>query len=172
VGVIKSWRSESFNPKIFVIALGSNNIGKDGPSSWVTIVNKALTEIGPGHEVHWIGIGFRDETYDVVGTEVVSGLAKVLKDCAKEKPELTFEDWNAYIRTQPQDGIWAKKNSAPAPAPGIHMTFPGYDIRNAWVASRLPVVPKPPTPTTPALAGLGAIAATGYPEPGSDEPEN
>jgi hypothetical protein len=127
--VIKSWRAAGFDPKIFVIALGSGNKNAQ-PAAWTKEVNKVLTEIGPGHEVHWIGLGFKDAADPRVQS---------FTDMVKVIPGLIFEDWNTYVRAQPQDGIWLAGDDQ-----GVHMTGVGYVIRNTWTASVLPAGPIPP----------------------------
>jgi hypothetical protein len=123
--VIRSWRAGGFDPHIFVVALGTND--KDAsPGFWREQVGKVLAEIGPGHDVHWVGMGFRnpDDPRVASFTETVSPI-----------DGLTFHDWNAYIRTQPQEGIWL-----PTDVQGVHMVPAGYAIRNPWIAALVPEV--------------------------------
>jgi hypothetical protein len=120
--VIRGWRAEGFNPRIFIIALGTNNKGAT-PAVWQREVGKVLAEIGPGHEVHWIGLGFADKTKTQV---------KEFKDTLDGMAGVKFHDWNAHVHGLPQEGLWMRTDSK-----GIHMTAAGYDIRNTYYATVL-----------------------------------
>jgi hypothetical protein len=105
---------------------------------WRNEITKVLKAIGPGHTVHWVGLGFRnpDDARVAHFNTFITGIFS--EPVEWQRPVTVFHDWNAHVRTLPQDGIWATGD-----AQGVHMTFPGYKIRNAYVASVIPVLPKP-----------------------------
>jgi hypothetical protein len=121
VTTIKNWKAAGFDPYTYVIALGTNN--KNATTAvQSTEINKVLTAIGPGHRIIWIGLGFRNAT----DARVLSFNANVNR-IAAERSDLSVWTFNDYIHGFPQDGLWLSTD-----AEGVHMTFPGYDLRNAY----------------------------------------
>lgn len=121
--VIRGWRAAGWDPFTYLIALGTNNKGATD-ASWRTEIGKVLTEIGPGHRIVWIGLGFRDAT-----DPRVARFNTVLASIAATRTDLTVWEWNSYVHARPQIGLWLTTDTQ-----GIHMTRAGYDVRNGYYA--------------------------------------
>lgn len=120
ITTIRKWRTAGFEPRVFVIALGTNNKGATA-AAWTKEINKVLNEIGPGHKIYWVNLGFKDQ-FD----PRVINFNNNLQTIANSRADLFPKDWNTHIHAfQQQPTLWLASD-----AQGIHMTTAGYDIRN------------------------------------------
>jgi hypothetical protein len=123
VSVVRTWRTLGFDPRVYVIALGSNNIG-----ATVTSVNQSiaalLAEIGPGHTVYWVNASFADPA-DPRVVAFDANLATV--------PGIVYLDWQTWIHSRVTTTVlWN-----PLDVNGIHMTLAGYDYRWRFIVLRV-----------------------------------
>lgn len=138
VTTINNWKTGGFDPKTYVILLGSNN--KNASTAvWTTEINKDLTAIGPGHTIIWMDLGFNNAS----DSRVLNFNAN-LATIAGQRTDLFIAEssnglgWNDWIHTQPnQPGLWLATDPD-----GVHMTMAGYSLRNQFLhQALLPYVP-------------------------------
>lgn len=134
--VVNSWRADGFDPKTWIIALGSNNVGATD-ANWVNWCGQMLDLIAAGegpYVVYWVGIAFRDDPADTR----TSRFQAVLDGLVGARPNIDLRplDWNAYVHNgRDETGLWQTGD-----ATGRHMTPTGYALRNNYVTTSTTVV--------------------------------
>lgn len=131
ITTIRKWRAAGFDPRTFIIALGTNNKNAT-PDVWTKEINKVLAEIGPNHKIYWINLGFKDQ-YDAR----VVNFNNNLNTIASSRIDLFPNDWNNHIHAFTQTNLWLTSDSQ-----GIHMTPAGYDLRNNFYRDSVQLEPK------------------------------
>jgi hypothetical protein len=144
VTTINSWKAGGFDPKTYVILLGTNN--KNATSTlWTTEINKDLNAIGPGHTIIWMDLGFKNESDSRVlnFNANLAAIAGQRSDMFIAKSSSGL-GWNEWIHTHPnQSGLWLATDPD-----GVHMTTAGYTLRNQFIGEAL-MPYAPPTDPEP-----------------------
>lgn len=138
--VIAGWRGEGWKPRVWVLALGANNIFLS-QSSWTADMNTLLDLIaldGTGQTVYIVGQVFQKasenagSTYagmeptmqtrwnDIATARQGSGMTVVPIDLAAL--------WRGYFNGGSESGYWSGGD-------GRHMTGIGYNLRNTLIGS-------------------------------------
>lgn len=125
--VIDAWRGDNFDPDTWVLALGSNNLGaSDG--QWGNWCGQALSKVAEGggqYTVYWVTTALRDDENDSRVTRFWNVLGNLTPPA---NVTLIPLDFNTAIHAHPQEGMWSETDES-----GRHMTFSGYDTRNAVI---------------------------------------
>lgn len=108
-GVIESWRTDGFDPRVWLIALGTNNAA-DGAPSWQHDVRAVINEVNSGaagnYTIYWVTTGYRQ-----ADQESQQEFLDTVQDIATEYPNVEVADYGAYLdehRDDPQwDSYWA-----------------------------------------------------------------
>lgn len=140
---INTWRSGGFDPKTWVIGLGTNN-RDDTETELTTKVNTVLDliasnaatsgrTVGDPYIVHWIGFALRDTPADSRTLLFQNVLKSISTARAGTVIRLLPWDWNSYVHNgRDETGLWIGSGSDAA---GLHYLTPGYTLRNNWVAA-------------------------------------
>ncbi len=120
--VIEKWRSTGFDPRVWVIALGTNN-ADDSADYWQEAIKQVADRInsGPAHDyvIYWISTG-----YSGPDDHRAPEFWHTLEEATSEIPHTIPCDYLAYLnkyRADPQWNSWWD---------GIHNTQAGYrDLR-------------------------------------------
>ena len=131
--VIDGWRSQGFDPKKFIFALGSNDSAATD-ATWTSQIGAILDYIasGPGSQyvVYWVNLAFSN---DPTGTSTVATRFKnVLNSLVGTRAKVTFKplDWNGWVHNgRDESTLWA------VDANNKLMTTAGYTLRNQYVAA-------------------------------------
>lgn len=148
ITVVRTWRAAGFNPRVWVIALGTNNKNAT-EAQWDSAIQLLLDEIGPGHKIYWVGLGFQNASDSRVLAFNIN-LAQIA--AARPDSDMVALDWNAATECPHSD---ASKWDA-TDAEGIHMTRAGYDIRDQWIADQI----ASEAPTDPHAEPADAVTVT------------
>jgi hypothetical protein len=152
--VVASWRASGFDPKTWIIALGTN--GANGTQSTQEgYIDSLLNSIAQGttgvYRVYWVGL-----SWQVAGNALATTFQAALnaRAAARTDIQLIPINYDALLHNgRDETGFWA---SDP------HMTTTGYATRNAIIAAATP--PSGPAYTGGAsFSGGGTLTATGKP---------
>ena len=58
IPTVQTWRSEGFDPRVFVLGLGANDVGfsQESVPKATTYIDSMMDAVGPGREVLWLNI--------------------------------------------------------------------------------------------------------------------
>jgi hypothetical protein len=131
ISVLRTWRTGGFDPKTVIVALGTNNRNST-TTLQTTHIKALLAEIGPGHRIYWVNLGFRNQS-DAAVARFNANLASI----AAARTDLTVLDWNTHVHAQPdQSRLWSATDAG-----GIHMTYAGYEVRYKFIAAAVKPLP-------------------------------
>jgi hypothetical protein len=146
IPVVQRWRAEGFDPRVWIIGLGANDVGfstTSGPKA-VAYIDSMLDAIGPSREVLWVNITHHEADWQAAWN---AALAQV----ATRRFNLHVFDW-ASIAAQHPEWIYSDQ---------VHLTPTGYRQKARMVAEATrPLMQANPVPAT-----FAATAAAG-PEAG------
>lgn len=130
--VLSGWKTQGFNPRLWITPLGANNLGATD-SQWTSMINTFLDKIqsfNGSHVVYWPCLGLRLDKNDSRVTRFLSVMRAI-----PQRPGLTVKplDWSSYIHNgRDETGLWNLSDTT-----GRHMTFAGYKIRNQYITSQV-----------------------------------
>lgn len=110
------------DPDVWVIALGTND-RHYGSATIQSNIATLLAYLGTGPRILVVGVSL--ETNDDAVVRANTNIAPAVGG----HPGAAWLDWDAYIKAQPQSGLWRPD--------GIHMNPTGYALRNAWIGSHI-----------------------------------
>ncbi len=122
--VISSWRASGFDPRVWFIALGTNN-REDDAACWKQMTQSIINQInaGPEHDyvIYWLGTGYHAASDDTL--YVQAAFQNALNQLAATNSNFHPIDYDAYLvskRSNPSYDSWWL-------ADGIHNTPTGYE---------------------------------------------
>ena len=125
IPTVQTWRSEGFDPRVFVLGLGANDVGfsQDSVPKAVAYIDSMMDAVGPGREVLWLNITHPEAAWQAAWNQA---LAQV----AARRLNLHIFDW-ATIAAQHPDWLVGD---------GVHLTPTGYRQRSLLVADATKVL--------------------------------
>lgn len=130
-GVIEDWRQDGFDPRVWLIALGTNN-SADGEQSWQYDVRAVINEINSGaagnYTIYWVTTGYQepDQNHQEAFLDTV-------QDIASEYPNVQVADYGAYLDEHRDDPEWDSYWSD-----SVHHSESGYEtLRTPFYAEVL-----------------------------------
>lgn len=151
---IDTWRAASFDPKYWIIALGTNN--QSGTNAAIKAdIRTLLAKIGPNRFVRWIGTGYYDQSdctwtyngggalgsrYSAVGVNGSPNAAvlNVIEEGTNPATEPTVVFWELNTDTAFRTGStnfteWLSSDTSSGTSQPRHMTTHGYqNFRNPF----------------------------------------
>lgn len=160
--VVRDWRSDGFNPRVWVVALGANNIF-NSQASWTTDMNNLLNVIVdevPGKTVFIVGQVFQLSSENSGST--YSGMEDTMQarwntlagnrtDCTVIPIDLRAA-WRGHFNGGSEAGYWSGGD-------GRHNTSTGYTLRYTLIADALSGE-SPDPPLTPNGLGVQPLGTT------------
>lgn len=143
---VRHIRSSGFDPPLWVIALGTNDINPTARpvgAADLTIV-ALLDEIGPGHRVVWVN------TFAARSDANARAFNERLAQLAATRPNLVIADWYSLASDNRQ---WIRDD-------GVHPTATGAVQRNEFVV-RQAFAARPAPPAPPARDPIVRLQPTG-----------
>lgn len=130
-GVIEGWREDGFDPRVWLIALGTNN-SADGEQSWQHDIRGVINEINSGqagnYTIYWVTSGYReaDQNHQQEFLDVVH-------EIAEDYPNVQVADYGAYLDEHRDDPAWDSYWSD-----AVHHSESGYEkLRTPFYAEVL-----------------------------------
>lgn len=122
--VINNWRTNGFDPRVWLIALGTNNRNEEteaGGTFWKTQIQAVVSAIMSGQAndyiIYWIGTGYEDSNTEYNCQDFQTVLTTFAS------PSFVPCDYNAYLAPFRTNANW---DSWWYGTDGIHNTNPGY----------------------------------------------
>jgi len=125
IPTVQTWRAEGFDPRVFVIGLGANDVGftEDSVPKAVALIDSMIDTIGPGREVLWLNITHPEASWQAAWNQA---LAQV----ATRRLNVHIFDWAAIAAQHPD---WLVGD-------GVHLTPTGYRQRSLLIADATKVL--------------------------------
>jgi hypothetical protein len=125
IPTVQTWRAEGFDPRVFVIGLGANDVGftEDSVPKATALIDSMLDTIGPGREVLWLNITHPEASWQAAWNTA-------LNQVAARRLNLHIFDW-ATIASQHPD--WLVGDD-------VHLTPTGYRQRSLLIADATKVL--------------------------------
>lgn len=161
--VIDSWVTAGFNPRVLVIALGTNDIMSAQSSSWSNSVDTLLAKVAsafPGtHRIYWVNavgdptIGYHGTT----GNNNIGDFDTFLDTKLAGRTDTTVLQWDDYVLANLQSmTYWANDTNH------VHMSASGYSARTSYVADQVAAdSPSPILSGALSLSGAGVLLLSG-----------
>lgn len=129
--VVKDWRAEGFDPRVWLIALGTNN-SADSDAEWSADIRAVLDEIGSGpagnYTIYWVTTGYQD-----AGEYHEQEFEDVVREIAKDYPDVTVADYSEFLEPYRDDPKWDSWWSDP-----VHHSESGYaELRTPFYVQTL-----------------------------------
>jgi hypothetical protein len=134
IPVVQRWRAEGFDPRVWIIGLGSNDVGFTTTSipRATAYIDAMLDAIGPGREVLWINITHHEPDWQAAWNEA-------LVEVAARRLNLHIFDWASIVAQHPD---WVGSDH-------VHSTPTGYRQKSLLLSD-----------ATKALLQANRVAAT------------
>ncbi len=118
---VRHIRRSGFDPDLWVIALGTNDLNISVPTTGATdaLINAMLDEIGPGHRVVWVN------AYTTKSSVNAAAFNDRLLAVSQLRPMMVVADWSSLAAEHPD---WISFD-------GVHTSPMGADQRNEWLAA-------------------------------------
>ncbi len=123
--VLRQWRAGGFDPPVWIIGVGADDVGFVGSSVAASEadIDLMLAEIGPGRDVVMATIQHQNPVWE-------ANWNRALRNVAARNPALHVVEWQAEADQHP--GWWG--------GDGVHLSPTGYRARSqALVAATLPL---------------------------------
>jgi hypothetical protein len=153
--VIDTWRANGFNPKNFLMPLGTNG-SNDTLAVQKTKINAILDVVAQGttgvYKVWWPTITWQDTTGEAAR---IATFRQAITEVAAARTDVQVVviDYDALLHNgRDESALWS---GSP------HMTSTGYALRNSIIASQLQVS----ATGTANLSGSGTLSAAATPRP-------
>ncbi len=119
IPTVQTWRAEGFDPRVWIVGLGANDVGftESSVPKAVALIDAMLDTIGPGREVLWLNITHPEPSWQAAWNQALS-------DVAARRLNLHIFDW-ASIAAQHPDWLVGD---------GVHLTPTGYRERSRLIA--------------------------------------
>ena len=119
IPTVQTWRAEGFDPRVWIVGLGANDVGftESSVPKAVALIDSMLDTIGPGREVLWLNITHPEPSWQAAWNQA-------LNDVAARRLNLHIFDW-ASIAAQHPDWLVGD---------GVHLTPTGYRERSRLIA--------------------------------------
>jgi hypothetical protein len=142
IPVVQRWRTEGFDPRVWIIGLGANDVGFSTTSvpKATAYIDAMLDAIGPGREVLWINITHHEPDWQAAWNEA-------LVEVAARRLNLHLFDWASLAAQHPE---WMAPDR-------VHSTATGYRQKSLLVANATKALMQ----ANPVPATFAATAATG-----------
>src|SRR4051794_33170457 len=145
IPTVQTWRAEGFDPRVFVLGLGANDVGfsQDSVPKAAAYIDSMLDAVGPGREVLWLNITHPEASWQAAWNTA-------LNQVAARRLNLHIFDW-ASIAAQHPDWLVGD---------GVHLTPTGYRQRSLLIADATKVLMQanPVTATFPDATAAGPTA--------------
>jgi hypothetical protein len=111
IPVVQRWRAEGFDPRVWIIGLGANDVGFSTTSvpKATAYIDAMLDAIGPGREVLWITITHHEPDWQAAWNAA-------LVEVAARRLNLHLFDWASLVAQHPE---WMAPDR-------VHSTATGY----------------------------------------------
>jgi hypothetical protein len=145
IPVVQRWRAEGFDPRVWIIGLGANDVGfsTTNVSGAAAYIDSMLDAIGPGREVLWIDITHHEADWQAAWNQALANVAA-------RRLNLHVFDWAAIAAQHPE---WIVSDH-------VHLTPTGYRQKSLMVADATRVLmqanPRPATFTSTSASGPSA----------------
>jgi hypothetical protein len=149
--VLRQWRGAGFDPPVWIIGVGADDVGFVGSSVAASEadIDLMLTEIGPGRDVVMATIQHQNAVWE-------ANWNHALRNVAARNPALHVVEWQAEADQHP--GWWG--------GDGVHLSPTGYRARSeALVAATLPLQVAVRAGAAPPAATPVGLPATFVPVP-------
>lgn len=129
--VINAWRADGFDPRVWLIALGTNNLG--GPADqWQQDVRSVLNVVNSGstgnYTVYWVTTGYLDDDANNEGL-----FLQTMQDIAADYPNVVVADYGAYLDEHRDQPDWPAMWTDP-----VHHSEAGYaELRTPFYLATL-----------------------------------
>lgn len=110
-------------PAHVIIALGTNDISWEEPTTTESRVNTMLDRLGPNRTVLWVDL---DIAYSEFSMQRADWFNDMIRKVAKQRPNLTVVPWERVAREEKA-----------ARFDGIHYDTPGYRLRSRALTDAL-----------------------------------
>ena len=119
IPVVQRWRAEGFDPRVWIIGLGANDVGFSTTSvpKATAYIDAMLDAIGPGREVLWINITHEHPDWQAAWNEA-------LVEVAARRLNLHIFDWASIVAQHPD---WLVSDH-------VHSTPTGYQQKAMLVS--------------------------------------
>ena len=119
IPVVQRWRAEGFDPRVWIIGLGTNDVGFTTTSipKATAYIDAMLDAIGPGREVLWINITHHEPDWQAAWNEA-------LVEVATRRLNLHVFDWASIVAQHPE---WLVSDH-------VHSTPTGYRQKSLLVS--------------------------------------
>ncbi len=138
---VAQWRSDGFDPQLFVVALGSNDVGfcEDRVADCRAGIDGMLRAIGGDRHVVWQNISHPRPTWETAWNQALAGAASVT-------PLMVVADWLSAVNANPALTTWDRVHAADGPAYVLRSKI-AVDAATRWKQSNSSAAPAPtPTP--------------------------
>lgn len=119
--VIRSWRKDGFDPRVWLIALGTNNASSP-VSQWHQDIRGVLNEINTGpagnYRIYWVSTGYPQQ-----GVSNQALFLQTLHEIAADYPNVEVADYDAFLDGHRDDANWADMWADP-----VHHSKSGYEL--------------------------------------------
>ena len=116
---IKTWRQDGFDPRVWLIALGTND-ASDPVSQWQKEIRGVLNAINEGpagnYTIYWVTTGYLEA--DVNNQSL---FLQTMHEIAGDYPNVIVADYGAFLDSHRDDPNWAAMWSDP-----VHHSEAGY----------------------------------------------
>jgi lysophospholipase L1-like esterase len=142
IPVVQRWRAEGFDPRVWIIGLGANDVGFSTTSvpKATAYIDAMLDAIGPGREVLWINITHHEPDWQAAWNEA-------LVEVAARRLNLHVFDWASIVAQHPE---WMASDQ-------VHSTPTGYRQKSLLVSAATKMLMQ----ANPVSANYSATSATG-----------
>ena len=125
IPTVQQWRAQGFDPRVWVIGLGANDVGftTSSVSAAEALIDRMLDTIGPGREVLWLNITHPEASWQAAWNQALTNVAA-------RRLNLHIFDW-ASIAAQHPDWLVGD---------GVHLTPTGYRQRSLLIADATKVL--------------------------------
>lgn len=129
--VIHDWRQDGFDPRVWLVALGTNNAGND-VSQWQQDIRGVLNAVNEGpagnYTIYWVTTGYLD---DDVNNETL--FLQTVQDIAAYYPNVVVADYGSFLDEHRDEPNWASMWSDP-----VHHSQAGYqELRTPFYLATL-----------------------------------
>lgn len=144
---LADWRRSGFDPQLYVLALGSNDVGfcESRVADCRAGIDGVLRSIGGDRHVVWQNISHPQPTWEAAWNQALDGARAVT-------PLMVVADWLSAVNANPALTTWDRVHAADGPAYTLRAKI-AVDAAAPWTSS------KPTTAAAPAPVAVGAPAS-------------